>query len=203
KPTSSSPVELFRGDLRQLADIEAALEGVGAAFYVSPHEVDEERMARNFVGACRRRGIRLVFVGSHIDGPNWLARNLKRKLVAKVMPHYRAKFRIAEMVRRSRVESVLLTPSNFFQNDELVREVLVQSGEFIEPVGLDAIDRVDVRDVADVAAEALVGAGVSPGAYQISGGKALSGPDCAEIWSRVSGRAIVYRSDPERWHAEV
>ena len=196
---SPPPIEQFRGDLRNRGDVEAALEGVRSAFYVSPHEPEEEEMARSFTRACQRRGIRMVFVGSHIDGANRITRNLKRHLFGNLMPHYKAKFRLAERVRRSGAEAVLLTPSNFFQNDELVRKVLVEEGRLIEPIGVEAIDRVDVRDVAEVAAEALVGSSVAPGAYQVSGPRALSGPECAEIWSRASGRSIAYERDPESW----
>lgn len=45
-------VERRVGDLRQPADVDTALRGVRAAFYVSPHEPGEVSMATTFIRAC-------------------------------------------------------------------------------------------------------------------------------------------------------
>jgi uncharacterized protein YbjT (DUF2867 family) len=115
-------VERLVGDVRDSACLARAMEGVASAFYSSPHEEDEEQLARNVVEACETAGARLVFMGAHVDGPNRLVRALKRRAFGRLAPHYRPKFAIAERVRRSRAHPVLLMPSNFCQNDELFRE---------------------------------------------------------------------------------
>ena len=42
-------VEQFIGDLSDRSSIEKALDGVQAAYYISPHETDEVEFAENFI----------------------------------------------------------------------------------------------------------------------------------------------------------
>src|SRR4051812_11633818 len=74
-PSHVTPV---RGDLRDAASLERALDGVHAALFVAPHEPDEEALAEGFVRACEKSGTRIVFVGVHVDGANRVSRALKR-----------------------------------------------------------------------------------------------------------------------------
>jgi uncharacterized protein YbjT (DUF2867 family) len=151
-------VERLVGDVRDRACLARAMDGVASAFYSSPHEEDEEQLARNVVEACETASARLVFVGVHADGPNRLVRALKRGVFGRMAPHYRPKFAISERVLQSRARPVLLMPSNFCQNDELFREQLLE-GIFSQPLGHKGLNRVDVRDVGDAAARAMLDTG--------------------------------------------
>lgn len=193
-------VDAVRGDLRDAASLDRALEGVSAAFYVSPHEADEEALARTFASACEARGVRIVFVGVHADGSNGAARALRRFVFGRLLPRYRAKLRLSEAVRRARTEVVVLMPTNFFQNDELARAPLAE-GRYVVPIGTKGINRVDVRDLGDAAARALVDRTIAPGAYPVVGPASLSGPACAAAWSRALGREVVFAHDDEAFAA--
>ncbi len=57
------------------------------------------------------------------------------------------------------------------------------------------LSRVDVRDIADAAAIALVEEGHEGKKYALAGPDILTGEDCAEIWSRHMGREIRYGGD--------
>jgi uncharacterized protein YbjT (DUF2867 family) len=190
-------VEQQVGDVRDRACLARAMDGVASAFYSSPHEEDEEQLARNVVEACERAGARLVFVGVHVDGPNRLVRALKRRTFGRIAPHYRPKFAIAERVRRSRANTVLLMPSNFCQNDELFREQLLE-GFFSQPLGHKGVNRVDVRDVGDVAARALLDPSIPSGPLPVCGPATFSGPACAAVWSAALGREVRYTGDDEQ-----
>jgi uncharacterized protein YbjT (DUF2867 family) len=190
-------VEQQVGDVRDRACLARAMDGVASAFYSSPHEEDEEQLARNVVEACERAGARLVFVGVHVDGPNRLVRALKRRTFGRIAPHYRPKFAIAERVRRSRANTVLLMPSNFCQNDELFREQLME-GFFSQPLGHKGVNRVDVRDVGDVAARALLDPSIPSGPLPVCGPATFSGPACAAVWSAALGREVRYTGDDEQ-----
>jgi uncharacterized protein YbjT (DUF2867 family) len=190
-------VERLVGDVRDRACLARAMDGVASAFYSSPHEADEEQLARNVVEACETAGARLVFVGVHADGPNRLVRALKRGAFARVAPHYRPKVAIAERVRRSRAHPVLLMPSNFCQNDELFREQLLE-GIFSQPLGHRGLNRVDVRDVGDAAARAMLDPSIPSGTYPVGGPATFSGPACAAVWSAALGREVRYTGDDEQ-----
>lgn len=187
-------VAAVRGDLRDHRSVLRALEGATSAFYVSPHEDDEEALARGFASACETRGVRIVFVGVHADGSSRVARALKRFAYGRLMPHYRAKFRLSEAVRQSRTNAIVLMPTNFFQNDELAFGPLAD-GRYVVPIGTKGVNRIDVRDLGEAAARALVDADLASGAYPVVGPVSLTGPACAAVWSRELGRDVAFVDD--------
>lgn len=184
-------VEVVRGDLRDGAALDRALTGVAAAFYASPHEADEEALADTFVKACETRDVRIVFLGVHADGATRASRAVQRAVYALLFPHYRAKFRLSERVRRARVPAVILLATNFMQNDDLALDAIAE-GRFPMPIGTKGLNRVDVRDIGDAAARALVDESVAPGAHPVIGPASVTGPECAAEWSRALGRPIAY-----------
>lgn len=194
-------VEPRFGDLNDESAVARALDGVRAAFYLSPHIEEEEHCARQFTRLCNERGLRVVFVGSHLDGRSRFSRWLMRSLAGTLMPHYRAKFRLSERVRREATDGVLLVPSHFYQNDELdvVRGALLHHQAFIQPIGSKGHNRVDVRDIGQAAARALLDPSIGSGAYPIVGPESLTGPQCAQIWSAALATPIEYREMPELW----
>ncbi len=190
-------VERFVGDAARPDDLLRGLDGVRAVFYVSPHADDEERLAENVVRAVERTGTRLVFAGVHIDGGSKLTRALMRALLGFHAPHYRAKMRAAETARNAR-DSIVLMPSNFCQNDELFRDAIL-GGTFPQPLGHGGMNRVDVRDVGDAAARALLDPSLPAGAYPVIGPASPNGPECAATWSSAIGREVVYTGDSDEW----
>ncbi|BDP43977.1 NmrA family transcriptional regulator (plasmid) [Deinococcus aetherius] len=182
-------VERVIGTLEDREAIARALRGVHAAFYVSPHDAAEETLAQNFVSACEREGVRLVFSGVHADGKNRLSRLVMRTVFGLMMPHYKPKLRLAERVRTSRTNPVVLIPGNYFQMDEVCREELL-AGRYPLPLGL--VPRVDTRDVGEAAARALLDPGVPSGGYALVGPESLSGEQTAAHWSAALGRPVTY-----------
>ncbi|PYE55190.1 SDR family oxidoreductase [Deinococcus yavapaiensis] len=187
-------VDRVVGTLEDRDAVARALRGVRSAFFVAPHDADEEQLAENFVAACEREQTRLVFSGVHAGGANRFTRLAMRTLFGRMMPHYIPKLRIAERVRTSRTTSVVLTPGNYFQMDELIREELL-AGRFILPMGL--VPRVDTRDIGDAAARALLDGSVASGAYSLVGPTSLTGEESAAAWSVALGRSVAYAPDFE------
>ncbi len=59
--------EVAIGDLRNRASIDAALRGVGAAFYIAPvYQKDEAQMGLPFVAAAKAAGVRRIVFSSAI-----------------------------------------------------------------------------------------------------------------------------------------
>ena len=192
-------VELVRGDLRDGASLARALEGVSAAFYVSPHEPDEVALAERFVTACEAAQTRIVFVGVHVDAPTRLGRAVRRLVFGRMLANYRPKFRISEHVRTRRARPIVLMPTNFFQNDELF-EPEILAGSF--PQAFERpINRVDVRDLGLAAARALLDPTMASGAYPVVGPGSLTGEECAAAWSAALGREVRVERDLSRLDA--
>jgi uncharacterized protein YbjT (DUF2867 family) len=192
-------VERAQGDLHDVDALRRALTGVRSAFYVSPHEVDEVELAQNFVTACEHAGVRLVFAGVHVHDRNPLNQVFYRLLFGLWLRHYRGKLEIAKAIERSNTKPVLLVPSNFMQNDDLFVDDIA-AGEFCQP--LAGVNRVDLRDVAQVATSALLDDEFPSGAYSLVGPESLSGAQCAAVWERELGREVRYTGgDESAWKA--
>jgi uncharacterized protein YbjT (DUF2867 family) len=193
--------ELVEGDLRDTQAFQGLLAGVHTAFYVSPHEPDEEQLARDFTRACEDQGVRLVFVGVHIDAKLRWVRTLLRLYLGRLMPAYVPKLRLSERARNSKTNAVVLMPTNYFENDELFRDDLVQ-GSFLQPFDRP-FNRVAVQDLAEVAAKVCLDRGFPAGAYPVIGPESLDGPACAAAWTGALGREVAYRTSDGAFEAAV
>ncbi len=72
------------------------------------------------------------------------------------------------------------------------------AGEFCQP--LAGANRVDLRDVAQVASNALLDDEFPSGAYSLVGPESLSGEQCAAAWQRELGREVRYvGNDTTAW----
>ncbi|MEM7116260.1 MAG: NmrA family NAD(P)-binding protein [Chloroflexota bacterium] len=196
-------VEVAVGDLGDIASLEKALVGITAVFFITPHDPQEEPLGRNLIAANERAGVeRLVFASAfHPDSRYAWVRSLLRGLLARFTPHYLPKLLVDEAVRQSSIPSVVLMPSNFFQNDEVFRPEIL-GGRYPQPLGPKKISRVDCRDIGRAAARALTGQ-LAPGAYPLVN-VGLSGPDCAAIWTEQLGRPVAYAgNDIDQWRQTV
>ena len=188
-------VERAQGALHDPDSVSRALTGVRSAFYVSPHEADEVELTQTFVTACEAAGVRLVFAGVHVHDRNPLKQVMYRLLFRLWLRHYQGKLAVAKAIERSATNPVLLIPSNFMQNDDVFLDD-IHAGEFCQP--LAGANRVDLRDVAQAAALALLDDDFPSGAYSLVGPETLSGKQCAEVWQRELGREVRYVGDDER-----
>ena len=190
-------VEQFIGDLSDRSSIEKALDGVQAAYYISPHETDEIELAENFIQACEAANVRIVYAGIHIPDPEMAAS------FAQAHPHYKAKIQIGAALAAAANDPVVqsLSFSNFAQNDEVYKEDIL-NGEFPEPI--KGMNRFDVRDAAEISASALLDPDFPGGVHVVVGPESLTGQQCADIWSAELGRPVRYLGDDEQaWRPAI
>lgn len=172
-------VRLAFGEEATYAD---AFRGARALFLMRPPQIaDVARRIHPAIDAARAAGVqRIVFLS--LQG---VERN-------PVVPHYR----IERHLRRSGVPATLLRPSFFMQNLSTThRDEIRDEGRIVVPAGRGRTSFVDVRDVAAVAAKALVEDGHEGRAYELTGSEALGYAEVAEILGEVLGRPIAY-ADP-------
>jgi uncharacterized protein YbjT (DUF2867 family) len=179
------------GDLRDEASVTAALTGVTAALYTSPHDPDEERLAETFARACERLGTRLVFCGVYAGG-------LRRFVYERFLPHYRGKLRIGARMHRSPVCDVVLAPTNFYQNDEIIKADIL-AGRYPLPAHPRGVNRVDLRDVGEVLARALTDPAFPAVTGTLAGPASISGRAAAQTWASALGRPVEYQDAESAW----
>jgi uncharacterized protein YbjT (DUF2867 family) len=109
------------------------------------------------------------------------------------IPHFASKIPVEQAVRASGLPWTILRPNNFFQDDLRLRDAIVGLGVYPQPLGSRGLNRVDVRDVAEAAVNALSrGFG---GVVPLSGPRGLTGDDTARLYEEHLGRPVRYAGD--------
>jgi len=177
---------LVVGDQREVEDLVAALTGVDAVYAIAPNlSPAEDAMARSVLAACERVGVRR-FVFHSVVHPQLTA-----------MPHHADKARAEERVVESGLDWTILQPNAYLQNLAGYVDGM-RAGCFAPPYEVDrASALVDLADVAEVAARALVDDLGVHGTFELSGPTAISPEDVAETAAGLLGRPVrAERSDP-------
>lgn len=196
QPTMNAEIDQIVGDLNDETAVRRALTGVDAAFYVSPHEEHEVEMAQRFVRLCEELGVRIIFAGVHVSARS-LAGRCRLQLFRLLIPAYRPKLRIGQLIEHGATNPVLFCPANFMDNDLMFLDD-IRAGTF--PTPLRGANRVAVTDIAVLCRKALLNSDFPAGSYDVSGPEALTGTQCAQIWGEVLGRPVMYTgTDSARW----
>lgn len=95
--------EAVRGDVLDAASLDAAMQGVGTAYYLvhlmsgsKDFEEDDRRAARNFAAAAKRAGVRrIIYLGGLGDDAD-----------PKLSPHLRSRHEVGEILRESGAEVI-------------------------------------------------------------------------------------------------
>ena len=189
-------VEVHVGDLRDPASLRRAMRRRRRRL---PHLAARGRRGRadpHVVAACEEEGARLVFAGVHVTGRNALLGWLVRRFYGLCCRATAASSRSAGWSRRRRPTRSSSAPSNFMQNDEVLIDV-IRGGEFVHPCHPKGLNRVDLRDVGEVAAGILLDPSTPSGTYPVVGPRSLTGPECAQVWSEALGRPVRYAGDDD------
>jgi uncharacterized protein YbjT (DUF2867 family) len=173
-------VETVPFDFANRHTFAAAARGCGAVFLLRPPAVADTRKTLNpFIDAARRQGVEHVVFLS-------VAGAQKNPLV----PH-RA---VEKHLLASGLLWTILRPGFFAQNlGEHYRRDIARDDRLFVPAGRGKASFVDVRDVAEVAAAALLAPGEHAGkAYTLTGAEAVSFDEAARILSQALHRPIRY-----------
>ncbi|MFF5246424.1 SDR family oxidoreductase [Streptosporangium sp. NPDC000095] len=185
-------VERHVGDLGDPEAVRGAMKGVQAAFYIPPHEPDEVRLGTSFVRAGEEAGIRLVLAGTHISDPQM------RAAFVESMPAYRGKLEVSTAFAASTANPVVIALANYNQNDEIFKEDILNG---VYPTPIKRSNRIDLRDMAELAATALIDPAFPSGEYALIGPESFTGAEAAEIWAAELGRPVTYVDGDGEWQA--
>jgi uncharacterized protein YbjT (DUF2867 family) len=172
------------GDLENPLSLRDAFQDVESVFMISPISLTENYQGLAGVMLARQAGVgRFVYMSTHkADLTPWMPFGGGTKLA------------IENAVKASGMDYTILRPNYFFQNDLWLRESIMQ-GVYPGPVGFKGIQRVDARDIAEVAHVVLTTEGHDGKTYNIVGPKVETGPSSAEAWSKALGTPVVYPQD--------
>jgi uncharacterized protein YbjT (DUF2867 family) len=182
-------VEGCVADLSAAGSLTKAFSGVEKVFMMTPLSQNEIQMGLNAVLAATMAGVKKIVYMSvpHGEGSDQI-------------PHYRNKVLVEKKLRESGVSYTILRPNNFFQNDLWGQAAIMAYGTYPQPLGNVGLNRVDSRDVADAAVNALMSDSFAGQEIALHGADVLTGDSIAAIFSAKLGREIRYAGDDlEAW----
>ena len=166
-------------DFEKPETFEPALQGVRKVLLVRPPAIsDIEATVQPFLAAAERAGVEHVVFLSLLGAER-----------IKVVPHRR----IEEALLRGGMAHTFLRASFFMQNLTTTHRDDIRRGEIVVPAGSGRTSFIDVRDIAEVGAAALLEPGHAGKAYELTGAEALRYDEAVAILSDVLGRTIRYR----------
>lgn len=154
---NNGAAEVAIGDLTDRTSLDAALKSVDAVFYIAPAFITGEvEIGKSMVDAARRAGVRRFVFSSVIDP------------VISALENHISKAPVEEAIIESGMEYSILQPAMFVQNLARGWAGALKTGTFGEPWSEETrFSRVDYRDVAEVAAVALLEDRLLFGTYQL------------------------------------
>lgn len=177
------------GNLADPPSLRKAFEGIENLFLITAVHPDEARHGQNGVHAAKKAGVKkIVYLSVALPADS------------HHIPHFASKIPIENAIRESGIGFTILRPNNFFQNDLMFKDAIMQFGLYPQPLGMKGVSRVDSRDIADAAANALTEDGHDKKIYNLHGPESLTARDCARIWGHHLGSEVNYMGDDlDKW----
>ncbi|GAA4795558.1 SDR family oxidoreductase [Actinomycetospora chlora] len=173
--------EVAVADFDDLAALGRALDGVDAAYLVTPSSERAAERQTRFADAAVAAGVRRLVVlsqyAAQADSP-----------VRFLRWHAEVEAHVASLP----VEAVVLRPNLFFQGLLAFAGRIAATGRFGAPIGDAAVSAVDVRDIAAVAAASLVEPGRAGATYTLTGPRAVTHREIAEALTAATGRPVAF-----------
>ena len=177
-------VEGHRADLDDPDTLPAAFDGIDSVFLLNAVGLNETDEGLSAVSAAKAAKIKKI-VYMTVTMPKG----------SETIPHFRSKLPVEKAVRDSGIAYTILRPNNFFQNDLRMKDAIMQYGVYPQPIGKMGLNRVDVRDIADCAINALLKSGYENETYEVHGPDILTGEGIAGIYTKHLGQEVRYGGD--------
>ena len=179
-------VELVPGDFSDRASVRRALKGVDCIFLGCANDPQQVEYETGVIAAAAaagaRRIVKLSALGANIGSP---------------LAFWDWHGRIEERLRASGVPAVVLRPSFYMTNLLGMAEGVRHEGALFAPAGGARISMVDPRDVAAVAAVALITDGHEGQTHVLTGTEAITYERVAGELSAVTGRRVRFVPVPD------
>jgi len=174
-------VELASGDLADPASLRRAMAGVDRLFLACGNIGGQVDLEKTAIDAAAAAGVTRVV---KLSGPD--------ADVASPLIFERWHGEIERHLAASGLPAIRLRPRTYMTNLMAYAGSIAQTGMLFAPAGTAAISFVDPRDVGDVAAGALLGAGREGRVYTLTGPEAITFERVAKELSAAMGKPVGY-----------
>lgn len=181
-------VTAVQGEFTDPSVLRGALDGVSGLFLLSPVALEELTGTLHTLTLARAAGVRDVVYLSVIHADRFTD-----------PPHFAAKAAAERLIDDLGIAATVLRPGYYMQNDAAEKDRLL-AGTYGPPVGNRAALMVDVRDLGEVAAAALLERQRAEEALpteviDVVDLEVLTGDAVARIWAEVLGQPVSYGGD--------
>jgi uncharacterized protein YbjT (DUF2867 family) len=182
-----SGVTAVSGDMLDVESMRKALQGVSTLFLLNSVSTQELTEAVLTLNLARQAGIERVVYLSVFNGEAF-----------SNVPHFTSKHAVERMISQMGISATILRPNCFMQNDAMFfKDALMGPGLYPFPIGDKGVSMVDVRDIAEIAAQAVLKRERASQALpneiiNLVGPDALTGSGIAKIWAAVLNKQVNY-----------
>jgi uncharacterized protein YbjT (DUF2867 family) len=185
-------IEASVGNLDQAESLTKAFDGIDRVFMISLIGHNEVEQAKNAIAAAKQASVSKIVFQSIYHAHD-----------LQVIPHVATKVAIEKAIQASGINYTFVCPNNFFQNDFWYQQAITQYGIYPQPIGDIGLSRNDVRDIAEVAAKALLASELDGLSIPIVGPEVLNGSAIARQLTEQLGYQVIYGgNDLEAWAVE-
>ncbi|HEX9956327.1 MAG TPA: SDR family oxidoreductase [Fibrella sp.] len=185
--------EIVKGDFNDPTTLSQALAGINKAFLLTPSSELAEQQQLRFVTEAQRAGVQQVVKLSQLAAdPASPVRFLRYHAV------------VEHAIRDSGMAFTFLRPNLFMQGLLGFGESIAAKGLFFAAIGDAKVSAIDVRDIAAVAAKALLEDGHEGRTYTLTGPEALTHTDMASKLATALKRPVTFINiSPEAMRAAL
>ena len=189
KATFPDGVAAVKGDMLDVDAVRAALEGVDTLFLLNAVTAEELTQTLLTLNLAREAKIERLVYFSVFRGDTFAT-----------VPHFTAKHTAELMIEQLDIPATILRPNCFMQNDNWFKDAVLEQDLYPFPIGSRGVNMVDARDVAEVAALAVLERerAHEPPPHRIInvvGPEPLTGVGNAKTWSELTGKDVRYGGD--------
>ena len=168
------------GDMHDKAAVRSAMEEVRSVYHICPNmNPDEVVIAKLIMDAARENGVE-HFVYHSV---------LKPKI--EEMPHHWEKFRVEELLLKSKLPFTILQPAPYMQNLLAGWKNIVEEGVLRVPYSVNSkFSFIDLKNIAEAAKIILTEPGHINAIYELAGTLPMSHVEVAEIFGRMLNRSV-------------
>lgn len=174
-------VEIAIGNFDHPKTLDTALAGIEQAFLLPANTLQQVQQETNFIEAAKRAGVKHIV--------KYSARGADIHAAARVTQWHG---QTEKLLSESGIAYTHLRPIFFMQNLLGFAGLIATDGTFALPMGTAKVALTDIRDIAAVAVATLTEPGHESKVYHITGPKALSMDEVAEILSAAIGKNVTY-----------
>lgn len=179
-------VEVVEMDFKDKNSLHAAFTQVDSVFMVTPFTNDQVEMAKALVDEAKKAGVK------HLIKLSVIRADAEQELILA-----RWHREIEQYIENSGIPYTFLRPSSFMQNFINYDAASIKNeGRFYHSTGQGRIACIDVRDIAAVAVEVLLGSGHEGKVYELTGPESISNQEAAQIIGDVTGAPVQYVDVP-------